>query len=346
MKKWTPRALALLLALLCALPAGVFAAPDETESVDLDTLLTSVGTFAHDGAALLAALGTTAEVSEAVNAANPGDEAYPMSGTVDGGTINVRSGPGTDSERLTQVYTGKVVTILGREGDWYHVSFDGYDGYINSAYLHEGEVEVAQPAAETPKYPMTGTVSGGTINVRSAPSTDALCLTQVYTGNKVAILAPEGEWYRVSLADGREGYVFGEYLLEGDVDVAASGVGAKVAQDAQKYLGVRYVYGGASPSGFDCSGLTLYLYAQYGYSLSHSARAQYAAGRKISKSELQPGDLVFFSSPSTSSINHVGIYIGNGEVLHARQSLGRVTINSLSENYYSRYYYGACRIAG
>ena len=122
---------------------------------------------------------------------------------------------------------------------------------------------------------------------------------------------------------------------------------AQVAAMAPQYLGVRYVYGGASTSGFDCSGFTMWLYKQFGYSLPHTASGQYAnCGYKVSRSELQPGDLVFFSSPgSGGSINHVGVYVGGGEIIHARYSVGQVYRNSLSENYYSTYYAGAIRIA-
>lgn len=86
-----------------------------------------------------------------------------------------------------------------------------------------------------------------------------------------------------------------------------------VVSIAAQYLGVPYVWGGASPSGFDCSGLTMYVYAQVGIYLPHSAAAQYNSGTPVSASEMAPGDLVFFGSP----ISHVGIYVGGGSMIHA-----------------------------
>lgn len=298
-----------------------------------------------------------------------------------GSTINVRSGPGTDYGRVAMVGTGKRVTLLAVEDNWYKISFDGKTGYILSDYLtpdagvldtvaaaqtQEGaapagdaspaEVPVASADAasvdasspvETAEGAATrsGFITGGTINVRTGPGTDYDRITQVHTGKPVNIISEENGWYLVSFGD-VTGYVLADYIYEGD-SLPASAVGEQVALMAQQYLGTRYVYGGASPSGFDCSGFTLYLYRQFGYSLPHTASGQYAnCGYKVSRDSLLPGDLVFFTSPGNGGrINHVGIYIGNGNIIHARMSVGKVYINSLSESYYSRNYVGAIRIA-
>ncbi len=296
-----------------------------------------------------------------------------------GGTINVRSGPGTDYGRVALVGEGKRVTALERCENWYHISFGGTTGYILDDYLSlddgvsiptvdapaapavpaadegvEADVPVvavesasSDAGASAPADARRGIVNGGTINVRSGPGTEFERITQVSTGKKVTILGEEDGWLNVSFGN-TTGYVLSDYIYEGDtLPASAGGVGAQVAAMAPQYLGVRYVYGGASTSGFDCSGFTMWLYKQFGYSLPHTASGQYAnCGYKVSRSELQPGDLVFFASPgSGGSINHVGVYIGNGEIIHARYSVGQVYRNSLSENYYSTYYVGAIRIA-
>ncbi|MBN2204762.1 MAG: C40 family peptidase [Thermoleophilia bacterium] len=107
------------------------------------------------------------------------------------------------------------------------------------------------------------------------------------------------------------------------VDPGGSGH-SEVVGIAMRYLGVPYVYGGASPSGFDCSGLTMYCYAQIGYSLPHSATMQAAVTTDVPLSALQPGDLIFFGTPDYSS--HVAIYIGGGQMIHASSSAGQVII--------------------
>ena len=108
---------------------------------------------------------------------------------------------------------------------------------------------------------------------------------------------------------------------------------------AMQYLGVPYVWGGASPSGFDCSGLVMYVYAQVGVSLPHYTGAQWQMGVPVAESDLQPGDLVFFDG-----LGHVGLYIGGGEFIHAPHTGDVVRIDSLSEGWYAATYDGARRI--
>ena len=123
-----------------------------------------------------------------------------------------------------------------------------------------------------------------------------------------------------------------------------SGSSSSIVSVAQNYLGVPYVWGGTSPSGFDCSGFTQYVFRQCGYSINRTADAQYSNGSYVSYDSLQAGDLVFFANTySASGITHVGIYIGGGQFIHAAN--GGVKISSLSESYYSSRYYGARRIA-
>ena len=116
-----------------------------------------------------------------------------------------------------------------------------------------------------------------------------------------------------------------------------------VVSDAMSYMGVPYVFGGNTPSsGFDCSGYVRYVFANAGIYLPRTADVQYNCGYAVSTSELAPGDLVFFETycPGPS---HVGIYVGDGNFVHASSSRG-VTVSSLSSSYYSAHYLGARRV--
>ena len=128
---------------------------------------------------------------------------------------------------------------------------------------------------------------------------------------------------------------------EPTVHVPPSSAGTTVVAIAERYLGIPYVYAGASPSqGFDCSGLVMYVFAQVGISLPHYAAAQYGYGSPVSKDQLEPGDLVFFDG-----LGHVGIYVGGGSFIHAPHTGDVVKISSLSESWYTDNWVGARRIS-
>jgi cell wall-associated NlpC family hydrolase len=116
-----------------------------------------------------------------------------------------------------------------------------------------------------------------------------------------------------------------------------------VLKTANSYLGVPYVYGGTSPSGFDCSGFTHYVMLKNGITIPRTAAAQYNVGTWISKSNLKPGDLVFFTTTSTS-VAHVGIYLGNNKFIHASTGASKIIVSDLSNTYYAQHYVGAKRI--
>ncbi|PLS17820.1 hypothetical protein CVD28_08965 [Bacillus sp. M6-12] len=117
----------------------------------------------------------------------------------------------------------------------------------------------------------------------------------------------------------------------------------RIIDVAKKYIGVPYVMGGNTPSGFDCSGYLVYVFKQFGISLPRTAAEQYKAGTKVEKSNLQPGDLVFFSNTYKPGISHSGIYVGNNSFISATSSKG-IAIVSLSNSYWGPKYTGAKRL--
>jgi cell wall-associated NlpC family hydrolase len=119
---------------------------------------------------------------------------------------------------------------------------------------------------------------------------------------------------------------------------------SSVVQAAYRNLGARYVWGASRPGAFDCSGFTMYVMRQSGISLPHSSSAQFRMGRSVSRGNLQAGDLVFFSLGTRGVVGHVGVYIGNGRMIHASTPSTGVIVSSLSERYYVNRYLGARRV--
>ena len=146
--------------------------------------------------------------------------------------------------------------------------------------------------------------------------------------------------------DGMVGPATYEALLGRDmpeVTHSANFINHSIINGAMNYIGIPYVFGGTTPYGFDCSGYVQYVFAQAGISLPRTADAQFEVGIPVSSYELMPGDMVFFTT-YTYGASHVGIYLGDGNFIHASSSNG-VTISSLNSSYWSSHYIGSRRIA-
>ena len=261
---------------------------------------------------------------------------------VNANDVNLRSGPSTDYNILGTLDAGEAVTMLTNDDGWCQVAWNGQVGFISSEFVSVNGI--AQNYTQ-------GRVTGDGVNVRSQPNTDSAILTRVSTGKVVELISLKDNWYNV-VVNGTKGYIRADYVspYDGAPTTASSAIGSDIVSLALEYLGTPYSYGGASPKGFDCSGFTMYIFSQMGYSLPHSATSQWNnSGEYVERSDLQPGDLVLFCDPSRSNgkaCSHVGIYIGDNEFVHASSGSSgkRVRISSLSEDYYSRYYKGAKRV--
>ena len=210
------------------------------------------------------------------------------------------------------------------------------------------EPEEKEPDAEKPEKTDDdtgmGTLTGDCVRFRTGPSLNDSVTRYLYRGDRVQVLGKEGDWYKV-LLDGKTGYVYSTYVaLDADKPQASEAV-SSILDLARDQLGISYVYGGASPStGFDCSGLVYYCFTKNGYSMNRTASGQYRQGVSVSKEDLKPGDLVFFASTGGWYIGHVGIYLGDGEFIHASSGGRRIMVSKLSETYWTKYYYGARRL--
>ena len=284
-------------------------------------------------------------------------------------SLRLRSQATTSSATLAKAPKGTQVEVLeDAVNGWYKVSLNGTVGYMSADYLSvvptETQEEAEAPAEEEKEAEKseetgeekaeeaktrTGRVTTEVLNVRSGAGTKYSRVGKIYAGDVVTILAEADGWYQID-TDRVDGYVSAEYVNVIDPEAAenAATLGAQFAELAKQYLGVPYVYGGTSPSGFDCSGIIYYVAKSMGYSVPRTATNQWNAGyTKVSRSELQPGDLVFFTNTYHSSkyITHVGIYVGDGKFLHASSpTSGGVIITPLSNSYYSSRFVGGRRM--
>ena len=266
---------------------------------------------------------------------------------VDTAVVNIRKEPTTDSTLLGQTQKGQLLTVVSQvevENEvWYKIELaENSYGYIREDLITD----------DISKVNGSGMITASAVNFRKEASTEADSLGKIYEGALITITGVEGDWYKVSY-NNKNGYVHSEY-----VKVLVSGVtsrsGAslskaqKVVQYAKENLGKKYVWGATGPNSFDCSGLMQYIYKKVGINLNRVSRDQATQGVAVSKSNLQPGDLVFFrginSSSSSTYISHVGVYIGNGEFIHASNPTRGVVKDSLNSDYYSSHYVKARRI--
>ncbi len=252
------------------------------------------------------------------------------------GNLNIRTSPNEASELVGKLPKHGGCEILGTEGDWTHIQSGDVEGYVKSEYLLTGE------EAETLALSListVATVSADVLNVRMEPNTDSAVTDQVAKDEEVLVLEDQGEWIKVDI-DGEERYVKSEYVTISDklkdamnmtevrYGEGVSDARVAVVQYATQFVGNPYVWGGTSlTNGADCSGFVMSVYANYGISLPHSSSAQSGYGTRVSVSELKPGDLVFYGSGS--SIGHVAIYIGNGQIVHASNRRTGITISNV-----------------
>lgn len=197
-------------------------------------------------------------------------------------------------------------------------------------------------------FQATGTVIADVLNVRSQGivADYSIILGQLTYGSRVQIIGTDGDWYKINYK-GMAAFVKGSYIsLENNIP-SRNGVdrskGQAVVDYAKSFIGVPYVYGGTSPSGFDCSGFVYYVYKNFGKDLYRVANDQAKNGIIVDRSELELGDIILFAR-NGSYINHVGIYVGDGQFIHAPQTGRNVEITSMDSGYYNDCYYGARRI--
>lgn len=298
-------------------------------------------------------------------------------GFVNASSLRLRSEANTASSILDTASRNECVVVLSKSGQWYHVNYNLQEGYMHEDYLDVSTRENAELGY--------GKITGSGVNLRTGPSTSHSVAAVSTQGDKCYIIGLNEGWYKVIYKnlvcyirsdyveltefpyENRDSANSPKFFRRGksigaapsaaalngtaasdssqNTSSAAAATGAQILAEAQKYLGTRYVAGGASPSGFDCSGFVYYVLKQLGYSPYRTPADQIKHGTAVTKANLQVGDIVFFSSTAGRTITHVGIYAGNGQFIHAPNSRSTVSYSDLTSGYWANCYYGARRVA-
>ena len=220
-------------------------------------------------------------------------------------SANIREKASTDSNIIERLLRNTEVTIVAEEGEFYKIKYQDLTGYISKSLISEEPVE-----------------------------------TVTSRGNIERELISEKETNTIESSELQENIESNE-----EITISSSNKGNEVVTYAKKYIGYDYVSGGSSPkTGFDCSGLTYYVYNSFGYLMGRTCTAQAKMGNSVSRENLSEGDLIFFNNGANGSIGHVGIYVGDGQFIHAANSRKGVRIDTINSGYYNKYYYTARRI--
>lgn len=250
-------------------------------------------------------------------------------------SLNVRKGPGESEKKIGNLPKDAGCEIIEIDDNgWAKIKSGKVEGYVSSSYLITGE-EAERKASEVAS--LVATVKGATsLRIREEPNLLSSTLALIPEGEELSVVEVMPGWVKIKV-DSDDGYVSSDYvdlsyeLKKGvtieELQTGETGVRAQMVSFARRYLGGRYVWGGTSLGrGVDCSGYTQAIYRNFGYSIPRTSRSQAASGRKISASQARPGDLFFYGKGGR--INHVGMYIGNGQIIHASNERTGIKISN------------------
>lgn len=288
-------------------------------------------------------------------------------GTVTADGLRLRAEASTTSSVLTTANTGAHVVVLEKaQNGWYKVNYETKEGYMSADYLKletTADAELGYGKVDT---------EGSVLNMRSGPDTSRGKVRTLQDGTMVKLTGMDGGWYKIEY-DNTEGYVSSDYIaicakeelpkapaantVTRDAQTlpangtwgsgASTQAGLDLVEYSKQFLGVPYVYGGNGPDKFDCSGFVKYVYTHFGHQIGRTASSQMGCGTAVAADQLQAGDLVFFNEGNPSiAATHVGIYIADGQFIHATTNHNMVEIDTLYGAYNSKYYIGARRLLG
>ncbi|HDR4738021.1 TPA: SH3 domain-containing protein [Bacillus cereus] len=275
-------------------------------------------------------------------------------------SLRVRTGPATYHSVIGGVLNGTTLNVIGSEGSWFKVNYQGKTGYVSSEFMKFVKGGTTTP--EQPKQPNQGAIgdyyiNASALNVRSGEGTNYRIIGALPQGQKVQVISENSGWSKINY-NGQTGYIGTRYLSKTPVGGAVdnkpnnnqnnnqnnnnntgnnSGNSSSILAYAKGMQGVPYVWGGTSANGVDCSGYIYHVFKKFGHNISRQSVAGYW-GSLPQTSNPQPGDLIYFQNTYKSGPSHMGIYLGGGSFIQAGDK--GVAIASLSNSYWSKHFLG------
>ena len=274
--------------------------------------------------------------------------------------LNLRKGPGTSYSVIRTLSKGTAVTVHSSSNGWSKISVNGVEGYVSTSFLSSTNPSTNSSTSNgttaTPTTTMYVTPDAG-LNLRKGAGTSYSVVKTLSKGTAVTVHSSSNGWSKVS-ANGVEGYVSTSYLsstkpsTSGSSSSSSSNSSTSVSVDkvldfAHQQLGKPYVWGAQGPNSFDCSGLIYYVYKNAAnITLPRTSVEQSKFGTTVSKSNLKAGDLVFFDTngPNNGAVSHVGIYAGEGQLIHASSSNKKIVKVNMETSYWNNTYVVAKRV--
>ena len=267
--------------------------------------------------------------------------------------LNVRTGPSTSYAKIVTLSYGQSVNVLSTSNGWSKINYNRSTGYVSSQYLQSTKPSSSSSSETSQTVKYVNTTSG--LNMRTGPATSYAKITTIAYGQSVNVLSTSNGWSKINYS-GSTGYVSSQYLQStkpssssssnsGSTSVSSSA--SSVIAYAKTLLGKPYVWGAQGPNSFDCSGFTYYVFKnKAGIVLPRTSSAQSKYGTSVSWSNLKAGDLMFFDTNGANNgqVSHVGLYIGNGQMIHASSSQRKIVITSVNTSYYKNAFVNARRV--
>ena len=271
--------------------------------------------------------------------------------------LNVRSGAGTTYSKLGTLEYKEKVTVLSTSNGWAKINYNGQTGYVSRSYLQTtvpgGTTSENNNSSTTTTVKYVNATSG--LNVRSGAGTSYSKIGSLDYKEKVTVLSTSNGWAKINYK-GQAGYVSSSYLQSTVPSGSTSNSGSNnsvsasassVIAYAKTLLGKPYVWGAQGPNSFDCSGFTYYVFKnKAGIILPRTSSAQSKYGTYVSRNNLRAGDLVFFDTNGANNgqVSHVGLYIGNGQMIHASYSQKKIVIDNINSSYFKRTFVNGRRV--